>query len=448
MSPPSIWFGADRRFTAYWGAQTMSQLGDRVGELALPLIAVTALHATATEVGLLSAAVWLPYLASLFVGSWIDQRRHKRRVLVCADLARIAVLGTVPVVYVAGTLTLWHLYAIAVLLGLGEVFFNTAMPTVFVNLVSREAYVAAGSALHASRSGSFIAGPALGGWLVQLFGAPFALLANALSFAGSALLLGRITLRESPPEPERDAVVRRAWAGLRFVLDHQYLRVMLGCSTTINFFNYVGNAVLVLFASRALGLSAAVIGVAFGIGAGGSLLGAVIAPRFGRWWGAGRVGFVGAIVYSLAVAVPALAGGSTLTRAAVLAAAMFISGVGVMFYDVSFNAIKTAVIPDDMRGRATGAYSTINYGIRPLGAIVGGLLGSTIGIRPTFGLAAAGGALSVLWLLGSPLLRVRAIADLDDIDPYTGLPRPAARGDGPTPVLTRGSPCIEQPMQH
>ena len=210
MSTSSIWLGDDRRFTAYWTAQSMSQLGDRVGELALPLIAVTALHATATEVGLLSAAVWLPYLLSLFVGSWIDHRRHKRRILVCADLARIAVLGTVPVLYAAGALTLWHLYAVALLLGVGEVFFNTAMPSVFVTLVEREAYVAAGSALSASRSGSFIAGPALGGWLVQLLGAPFALLANALSFAGSALLLGRIRLRESPPEPMHDAVVRRA----------------------------------------------------------------------------------------------------------------------------------------------------------------------------------------------------------------------------------------------
>ena len=425
MSTPSIWLGDDRRFAAYWTAQSMSQLGDRVGELALPLIAVTALHATAAEVGLLSAAVWLPYLASLFVGSWIDHRWHRRRILVCADLARIAVLGTVPVLYVAGALTLWHLYAVALLLGVGEVFFNTAMPSVFVTLVDREAYVAAGSALSASRSGSFIAGPALGGWLVQLLGAPFALLANALSFAGSALLLGRIRLRESPPESEPGTVTRRARAGLRFVLHHRYLRVMLGCSTTINFFNFVGTALLVLFATRTLGLSAAVIGLAFGIGAGGSLLGAIIAPRLGRWWGIGRIGFVGAIIFSVAVAIPALAGGSPLTRAAVLTTAIFIGGIGVMFYDVSFNAIKTAVIPDDMRGRATGAYSTINYGIRPLGAIVGGLLGSTIGIRPTFVLAAAGGVLSVLWLLGSPLLRVRAIADVNGVDPYTGLPQRA-----------------------
>ena len=422
VAPAPVSLRGNRRFAAYWTAQTVSQLGDRVGELALPLIAVTALHATASQVGLLVAALWLPYLGSLFVGSWIDHRQHKRRILVCADLARLAVLATVPMVYIAGTLTLWQLYAVAALLGSGEVFFNTAVPSVFVGLVDRESYLAAGSALGASRSGSFIAGPALGGWLVQLLGAPFAVIADALSFAGSALLLGAIPLREDTPEPASGTVARRAWDGLRFVLHHRYLRVMLGCSTTINFFTFAGGALLVLFARRTLGLSAGVIGLAFGIGAAGSLLGAVTAPRFGRRWGTGRVGLIGAIIFPVAMAVPVLAGGSTLTRAAVLTAAETASGLGMMFYDVSFNAVKLAVTPDVMRSRVTGAYSTINYGIRPLGAIVGGLLGSTIGIRPTLLLAAGGGALSILWLLRSPLLQVRAVTDLDALDPPTGLP--------------------------
>ncbi len=422
MAPArSVSLRGNRRFAAYWSAQTVSQLGDRVSELALPLIAVIVLHATAAEVGVLVAAVWLPYLGSLFVGSWVDHRQHKRRILVWADVGRLAVLGSVPVAAVAGMLTLGQLYAVAILLGLGEVFFNTALPNVFVALVGRESYIAASSAVSASRSGSFIAGPALGGWLVQLLNGPFALLADALSFGCSALLLGRIPLREPEPVVAPGSVGRRAWEGLCFVARHKYLRVMLGCSTTVNFFSFLAAPLLVLFARRTLGLSAGVIGLAFGVGAVGSLVGAVTAPRFGRWWGTGRVGFVGALVFSLATAVPVLAGGSAAARAAVLAAAEVASGIGVMFYDVSFNAVKTAVTPDGMRSRVSGAYSTINYGIRPIGSILGGVLGATIGIRPTFLLAAAGGALSVLWLLRSPLLQLRAIADLDDIDPHTGL---------------------------
>lgn len=438
----------NRRFATYWSAQAVSQLGDRVGELALPLIAVTALHATATEVGLLGAAVWMPYLVSLFVGSWIDHRRHKRRILVCADLARVAVLGVVPLVYLAGTLTLWQLYVVAALLGLGEVFFNTALPNVFVTLVGRESYVVAGSALSASRSGSYIAGPALGGWLVQLLAAPFALIVDALSFAGSALFLARIPMRENTPEPEPGTVARRAWDGLQFVLHHRYLHVMLGCSTTINFFNFVGTALLVLFARRTLGLSAGVIGLAFGIGAAGSLLGAVTAPRFGRRWGTGCIGLIGAINFPLAMAIPALAAGSTLARATVLTAAEIASGIGVMFYDVSFNAVKTSVTPNDMRSRVTGAYSTINYGIRPLGAIIGGLLGSTIGIRPTFLLAAAGGALSILWLLRSPLLKVHAVTDLEAIDPHTGLPQPPASDSDRTAATRETEATLTTPIPH
>lgn len=419
-----------RPFRRYWSAQTVSQLGDRVSELALPLIAVSMLHANAAEIGLLSAAIWLPYLGSLFVGSWVDRQQHPRRVLVCADLARVLLLGAVPALYAVGALRLWQLFVIAIMLGIGAVFFNTALPNVFVTLVRPDEYVAAGSAVSASRAGSYIAGPALGGWLVQVFGGPFALLADAVSFAGSAALLGRLPLRERRSRTE--SVPRRTRDGLHFVLHHRYLRAMLGSSTTINFFSFIGTALFVLYARRTLGLSAGVIGVAFGVGASGSLFGAVIAPSLGRRWGIGRVAVLGAIVFPLSMAIPILAGGPTFARAAVLTAAEIASGVGIMLYDVSLNAIKTAVTPDAMRSRVTGAYSTINYGCRPLGAVIGGLLGSTIGIRPTLLLAAIGGTLSIRWLIGSPISRVRAIADLDSTAPTTAEQR-TKRGTVMTP---------------
>jgi Na+/melibiose symporter-like transporter len=276
--------------------------------------------------------------------------------------------------------------------------------------------------LSSTRSVSFIAGPAVGGGLIQLLTAPIALLADAATFLFSGIALSRIRLEErSEPSDQTASVWQAAVRGLRFIVRHRYLRASLGAATTVNFFTFMGETLLVLFASRELGLSAGSIGVAFGIGAGGGLLGALCAPRLARLLGAGRVIVIGSVVFPLALAVVALAGGATWTKLVVLAAAEFVSGFGVMLFDVPLNAVQTSVTPDGMRSRVSGAFSTINYGVRPVGALVGGFAGSLIGIRPTLVTAAVGGALCCLWLLASPVSKVRAVEDLDRVDPLTGL---------------------------
>jgi MFS family permease len=391
--------------------------------LALPLIAVVILKASPAQVGLLTAAVWLPYLISLFVGSWVDHQRQKRRILVAADLSRAAVLLSLPLAYAFGVVTLFQLFTVALLTGLGEVFFNTAYPTVFVNLVPRTSYIDANSKLSTTRSASFIAGPAVGGLLIQILTAPVAVVVDAVSFLASALLIGRIPMTEGELDVDGSVPLwRRAIEGMTFLVHHRYLRVTLACATTVNFFSFVGSALLVLFASRTLGLSAGLIGTAFGIGATGGLVGALAAPRLAVRFGMGTIIIAGAIIFPAALAVPVLAAGPTLAKMTVLAVAEFLSGVGVMLFDVNLNSLQTSVTPDGMRSRVAGAFTTINYGVRPFGAVMGGLLGSTIGLRPTLIVAAVGGALSCLWLLPSPIKRVRGLAELDAIDPYTGLP--------------------------
>jgi MFS family permease len=420
-SPPSLW--RDTRFRSYWAGQAISQFGDRITELALPLIAVVILDASPSQVGLLTAAVWLPYFISLFVGSWVDHQQKKRRLLVAADLARAGVLISLPLAYAFDVVTLAQLFVVALLTGLGEVFFNTAYPTVFVNLVPREAYIDANSKFSTTRSASFIAGPAVGGLLIEILTAPVAVLVDAVSFLASAFLIGRIPMTERELDLDETASLwRRSIEGMRFLLRHRFLRSTLACASTVNFFSFVGSALLVLFASRALGLSAGLIGTAFGIGATGGVMGALIAPRLARRFGMGVIIIIGAIIFPAALAVPVLATGPTLAKMAVLAAAEFVSGVGVMLFDVNLNSLQTSVTPDGMRSRVSGAFSTINYGVRPLGAVVGGLLGTVIGLRPTLIVAAVGGALSCLWLLRSPVRSVRSLRDVDGIDPYTGLP--------------------------
>ncbi|MFJ3641463.1 MFS transporter [Streptomyces sp. NPDC090108] len=401
----------DPRFRSFWAAQSVSQMGDRVSELALPLIAVGALHATAVQVSWLTALVWTPNLLAVLLGAWTERRAGKRALMVTADLARAVLLLTVPAAALLGVLTLAQLCAVALLTGLASVVFGTAYPSFFARLVPRSSYVEANSALSASRSFSFVAGPALGGVLVQLLTAPFALVADALSFLASALLLGRVRVAEpTPVSSGRPRLLRGAREGLAFVLRHPLLRAGLGGATTVNFFTFLaGTGLLVLFAERELGLSPGAIGFTFGVGAVGGILGAVAAPAVSRLIGVGRAVAVGAVLFPAPYALVWAASGPLWARAAVLAAAEFLSSVGVMLFDVNLNSLMASVTPDSMRSRVAGAFTTVNYGVRPFGALAGGALATLVGLRPTITVAAAGGALSALWVVFSPVLGIRAL---------------------------------------
>ncbi|MFB8034680.1 MFS transporter [Streptomyces sp. NPDC056004] len=405
----SLW--RDRRFRRFWAGQSVSQFGDRITELALPLIAVGALNATANQVAWLTALIWTPNLLAMVLGAWVDQRARKRRLMILADLARAAVLLSLPAAYLLDAVTLGQLYVVALLTGAAGVLFNTAWPPFFVSLVPRASYVDAHSKLSAARSASYVAGPAIGGPLVQLLTAPVAIVVDALTFLVSAVLISRVPVDEPPPAATAaSSLLRRARDGLAFVARHPVLRAGLGCAATVNFFTFVaGSGLFVLFADRSLGLSATVIGIAFGTGATGSLLGAVLAPRISRRFGVGRGIVMGSVLFPAPIAIAAAADGPLLLRAGALAAAEFLSGFGVMLFDVNLNSLQAAVIPDDMRSRVAGAYSTINYGVRPVGAVVGGLLATFIGLRATLLVAAVGGSLSLLWLLPSPIPRIRSL---------------------------------------
>ncbi|MEU4155432.1 MFS transporter [Actinoplanes sp. NPDC026670] len=407
----SLW--RNNRFTAFWAGETVSHFGDRISELALPLIAVTMLAATPTQVGLLTAAIWAPNLLSAVVGTWVDRRAHRKRLLVSADLLRAAALLSLPIAYWCGLLGLAQLFAVALLAGAGQVLFSCAYSSFFVTLVDRDQYVDANSKLSTSRSASFVVGPAAGGFLIQALTAPVAIVIDAVSFLVSALFIGRITAAPTPVG-ERSSLAADVGAGLRYVLGHSYLRAALACVTTVNFFGFIAQALVILYASRELGLPAGLIGLAFGIGATGAVVGAVIAPRLSARFGVGRMIVVGAVLFPAPTAAIALADGPHWLIATTIAVAEAVSGASVMLFDINLNSVQTAVIADHMRSRVSGVFGTINYGARPVGAMIGGLLGSGLGLRPTLLIAAAGGMLSCLWLFRSPIPRLRALSSLSD----------------------------------
>lgn len=402
----------DRRFHRLWASATVSAFGDRVSELALPLIAVVALDATPAQAGLLTAAIWTPNLLGLLIGSWVDRRTHRRRILVAADLLRAAVLLSLPAAHWLGVVTFAQLIVVALLSGLGQVLFMAAYQSFFVTLVPPDRYVDANSKLSLTDSASQIAGPPLAGVLVQAVTAAGAILADALSFLASAALLSRIRTTPAAPARDRTPLLSDARDGLRYVLTHPYLRPALACVTTVNFFTFVAAALFVLFASRTLGLPSGLIGLAFGLAALGGLVGALLAPSLSHRYGPGPLACLGAVLFPAPIALTALASGPRWQAVTVAVLFQSLSAAGVMLLDINLNAVQTAVTADHMRSRASGVFATVNYGIRPLGALTGGFLGGWIGIRPTLVVAGVGGSLACLWLIRSPVARVRSVAEL------------------------------------
>jgi MFS family permease len=394
----------------------VSQIGDRVSEIALPLVAVLVLHASALEVGVVTAAVWAPHLVSLVVGAWVDGRPAKRPVLVAADLVQALGVSVVPVAYVLDVLSLPLLVVAATVAGFGGVLHQTAYPTFFVGLVRREQFLEANSLLGSTRSVSFVVGPAVGGQLIALLAAPIAMLVDAVSFVVSAMIVATVRVDEPRDvQPRERGLLRHAADGLRFVVRHAYLRSSLACCTTLNFFSMAVGSLVILYASRNLHLPAGVIGLALGVGAVGGVVGAVLAPRVSARLGVGRTVALGALVFACPAAMLPLAHGlaDTTGRAAVLAGVELVSGAGIMLFDTNLNSLQAVVTPDAMRSRAAGAFSTINYGARPMGALAGGVAAQIVGVGPTIVGAAVAGSLSWLWLLGSPILATRTLADAE-----------------------------------
>lgn len=399
-------------FRRYWTGQAVSGLGDQISSIAIPLVAVLGMHASAAQMGALTATTWLPSLLfGLHAGAWADRRRHRRRVMIGADLGRLALICTIPLAYACHGLTLVQLYAVAFATGTLSVLFDVCNAPLFNALVRTEEYVAANSLISGSRAISSMAGPSIGGLLVQLLSAPVALLADALSYAASALALARIAPTEPPAQGKADG---GSAAGGRFIVRSRVMRASLMATASVNFFTFMVAALFVLYATTILHLNPGLLGAVLGAGSVGGLLGAVSASAVSRRLGVGPTFILGCIVFPAPLLLIPAAHGSTRIVLGLLFAAEFCSGLGVMWLDITGGSIFAAVTPDELRSRVFGAYRTVNFGTRPLGSLAGGVLAGTIGVRPTLWVAAIGGLTSFLWLLPSPIARMSRLPNEND----------------------------------
>ncbi|MEV5969998.1 MFS transporter [Streptomyces sp. NPDC051921] len=399
----------ERPFRRYWTGQTVSLVGDQISLMALPLAAVLVLGADATEMGWLKAAELLPaLLLNLPFGAWADRQARRRRAMIAADLGRAVLLLTLPVAYLLDALTLGQLYAVAFGVGALTVLFEACNATLFVSLVPTERYVQANSLVNGSRSTAWLAGPGIGGLLVQLLTAPFALLADALTYVVSAGYLARISPAEPAPAPVEKGHFTE---GLRWVLRDSSMRALFAASGTVQFFNYMFHTLFVLYATTELGLSAGVLGAVLAAGAVGGLIGAACSGAVVRRIGIGPCLVAGFLGFTLPLLLIPAASGPLPLVLGLLFVAEFLSCVGVMVVDVASGSFQMALIPDAVRARVMGAFRTLNHGFRPLGALAGGLLGTALGLRPTLWLATVGAVFAVVWLLPSPLPRLRELPE-------------------------------------
>lgn len=401
-------------FRSFWLGQAISVIGDQISVVAWPLVAVLILRADAGQMGLLTATALLPHLLfSLPAGVWLDRIRRRRRLMIAADLLRAGVAASIPLAYALGSLRLEQLFVVAFVNGTLAVAFDISWATVFAEVSPREHYVSANSILNGSRSIATMAGPTLGGLLVQLLSAPVAILADALSYVASALFLGRVRADEPPIEHDPTSLRAQVAIGLAFLVRDPIVRPTLLSVAIVNLFNFGFSALFVLYATRYLGVEPGVLGAVLGSGAVGAVIGAAIAAPLGRRIGLGAAYVVGLVLFPAPLILVPLAGsaGSVPVVLAMLFLAEFGAGLGVMILDINAGSFLLARTPERIRSRAMGAFRFVNYGVRPIGALLGGVLGTALDVRTTLFLTTIGALLGVLTLIGSPLLKLRDLPE-------------------------------------
>jgi MFS family permease len=418
-------------FLKLWSAETISQFGTQVSQLALPFVAIVVLDSSTFEVALLGAIEFLPFiLFTLPAGVWVDRLR-RRPILIAGDFGRAVLLASIPVAYVADVLTIWQLYAVGFLVGICTVFFDVAYMSYLPSLVQREQIIEGNSKLEISRSTAQVAGPGLSGAIIEVFTAPYAVLLDAISFVSSGLFLLRIDKEEHVARNDAEAPKSSLWTelkeGLRFVLGNPNLRAQAGCTATSNFFSNVVFAVVLVFAVRELGLSAGVIGIAFSIGSLGALVAAFTSTRLSRRFGIGPTTIAVGLTWGPSMLLVAFAptGNEAIPF---LVGAQLILGFTIVLYNIVQVSYRQAICPPRLQGRMNSVMRFIVWGTIPIGAVVGGALGSWIGLRETILVGAIGGGLSFLWILFSPQRHLRDMPEpvSEESEPDSGAePAPA-----------------------
>jgi MFS family permease len=394
-----LWRSPD--FLKLWTSLTITSFGAQITNLALPLTAALLLHATPLQMGVLVALETLPFaLVSLHAGVLLDRVR-KLPIVIVADIARGLALLAIPVAAWLDGLSIELLYGVGFFCGVQNVVGGAAYQVLLAQLAGRKRLVEANAKLILGETSSALVGPGLAGLLIQALTAPFAILLDAMSFFVSALMLRRV---KAPTDIVHTGPKRSVWAeiheGLLLVWNSRTLLALAVVAGAWQVLHHMQIAVLILFATRDLGLSAGSIGLAYMFGGLGCVLAAASAERLSHRFGVGSI-----IVYSLALTAFGwqafgLISGSVWIATLALGAAMFVFDFGAVLYGINYLALRQAITPDRLMGRMTATMRFCTVAAAPFGSLAGGALATGIGLRPTLlvvgvlGLALAIGAMA------------------------------------------------------
>ena len=409
MFQPKLW--KDGEFLKLWWGQAVSELGSQVSALALPTVAILILSATPFQVGLLEALQFLAFpVLGLIAGVYADRIR-RRPIMIACDVLRLVALGSVPAAFVLGLLTIEQLYVVALLVGVGTVFFDVAYQSYLPAIISRSDLVEGNSKLQVTGSVAQMVGPALAGFLIQLVGAARAVTVDAASFFVSVLSLWWIRRPEPPPKPASSeggstGFFSEMLEGIRFVIGNPTISRIAGSTATSNLGGNIVFAVYLIFAYRVLHLSPGTIGLVFAAGAVGGLLGALSASWIAARIGVGPTLFVSITAGGLSLLlVPLAQFGFAIP---LLIASFFIGSWVNPVYNINQVSLRQAITPDRVQGRMNATVRTIIWGTIPIGALIGGTIGTVYGVLPAIYIGIAVSLLSGVWILAGPIrLRVQ-----------------------------------------
>ncbi|MFB9468170.1 MFS transporter [Nonomuraea salmonea] len=393
-----------RDYRLLWSARTISITGSEVSKLAIPLTAVALLTASPAQMGMLTAAASVPVLLfGLQSGAIADRLTRHRPLMIACELTSCAAAATVPLAWLLGILNVTWLIVVALVIGTAGVLFKAANFPHIAAVAGPEQRTEAMAGLQTTYSVASVAGPGLAGLLVQVLTAPLAVLAEALSFLTSALLLRTIRT----PERNTPAVSKGMWRdiveGLKASVTHPVLRALLFAGVTINFFAMAYTAVYMLYMVNTLGIPKGLIGVLIALGGAGGLLGAWLTARLSKKYGENRVLLLSVIFFPAEILTVGLLTGPLWWKLLMLALAGTVAGAIVVAFATCMGAIVLRETSPELRGRVNATMTFAIQGVLALGGLAGGLLAELIGLRPVILICAGGIALSTFWIWLSPI---------------------------------------------
>ena len=378
-----------------------------VGGTAMSFTAILVLGATPIQLGVLNIMGLLPaFLIGLLAGAWVDRLR-RRPLLIGADLGRALALATIPLAAVLGLLHIGQVYLVALVVSMLTIFFDVAYQSYLPGLVGKESLMEGNSKLSASAAVAEFGGFSIGGWLVQIFTAPFAILIDAVSFVVSAISVWLIRAREPILTPQEHPNMRREIAdGLKTVIHQPLLRASAVAVLLRGLAGGIYGALVVLYMSRGLGFNPGILGMIWAVGGVSSFLGAAFAPRISRRLGSGPAMVIGMGVFGLSSFFIPLASGATLLSAAFLIAAQLGDGFYIL-YEINLVSLRQSIASEHILGRVNATMQFINLGAILVGSLLGGLLGEAVGVRPVLFIGASGTLLAAVALALSPIRKLK-----------------------------------------